>query len=96
VRKPGLPNITSIGDADSYGTYLAQGGLIVVKGTNLSNSGYFSASFPLLTTFQNVKITFNLIGGGAGTDAYIIYTYNQNKVNQLAAIVPSTLRHGCV
>ena len=91
---PGLPNITSIGDAASYGTSLAQGGLIVVIGTNLSASGYFSANFPLPTSFQNVKITFTPIAGGTGADAYMIYTYNQNNINQLAAIVPSALAAG--
>jgi uncharacterized protein (TIGR03437 family) len=91
---PGLPNITSVGDAASYGSGLAQGGLIVAKGTNLSPSGYFSQGFPLPTTAQSVKATLTPLTGGTGTDLYIIYLYNQNNVNQLALIVPSTTAPG--
>jgi uncharacterized protein (TIGR03437 family) len=91
---PGLPNITSVGDAASYGTSLAQGGLVVAKGTNLSSSGYFSQNFPLPTIAQGVKATLTPTAGGTGTDLYIVYLYNQNNVNQLALIVPSTLAPG--
>ena len=32
--------------------------------------------------------------GGTATNAYLVYLYNQSGVNQLAAILPSTLAAG--
>jgi uncharacterized protein (TIGR03437 family) len=41
-----------------------------------------------------VKITFTPVAGGSGTDAFIVYLFNQNNVNQLAGILPSTVAPG--
>ena len=66
-----------------------------MKGTNLSASGYTPApGLPLDTTLANVKITFTPIRGGPGTDVYMVYTYNVGGVNQLAALLPSSLAAG--
>ncbi len=89
-----IPTITAVQDAGSYTSSIAQGSIFVVKGTNLSGSGLQSAGYPLITTFNNVKITFTPTSGGAGTDCPMIYTYNQGGVNQLAAVLPSTLAAG--
>ncbi len=86
--------ITDVLDAASYTSGIAQGSIFVVKGTGLSASGYTALQFPLPTTSNGVKITFTPTSGGSGTGAYLIYLYNQNGVNQLAAVLPSTLAPG--
>ncbi len=90
------PTVTAVLDAGSYSAGIAAGSIFVVKGTNLSDSGYAAFGFPLPTQSPsgNVQISFTPAGGGPGTPAYLIYTYNQNGVNQLAAILPSTLAPG--
>ena len=88
------PTITDVLDAGSYTKNIAQGSIFVVKGTNLSASGFTQFSFPLPTTSAGVKITFTPTAGGAGTDAYLVYLYNQSGVNQLAAVLPSTVAVG--
>jgi uncharacterized protein (TIGR03437 family) len=91
---PPTPTITAVVDAAAYTAGIAQGSIFVVKGTNLSASGFSSTSFPLPTTAGGVKITFTPASGGAGTDAYLVYLYNLSGVNQLAAILPSTVPAG--
>lgn len=91
---PPTPKITSVTDAAGYKTGVAEGSIFVVKGTNLSASGYTPFSFPLPTTSGGVTITFTPAAGGTGTPAYLIYTYNQSGVNQLAAVLPSNLAPG--
>lgn len=88
------PTITAVQDAGGYTSNIAEGSIFVVKGSNLSASGYNASGFPLLTTYNNVKVTFTPVAGGAGTDAYMIYTYNLSGVNQLAAVLPSTVAAG--
>jgi uncharacterized protein (TIGR03437 family) len=91
------PVITAVQDAGSYTSNLAQGCMFVVKGSNLSASGYTAFNFPLPTQStgsDKAQITFTPTAGGNGTQAYLIYTYNQGGVNQLAAILPSTLAVG--
>jgi uncharacterized protein (TIGR03437 family) len=88
------PAITAVLDAGSYTSSIAQGSIFVVKGTNLSASGYNSFGFPLPQSSGGVSITFTPAAGGTGANAYLIYTYNENGVNQLAAILPSTLAAG--
>ncbi len=88
------PTITAVLDAGSYTANIAEGSIFVVKGTNLSGSGYNSLGFPLPTSSGGVSITFTPVSGGAGTNAYLVYTYNESGVNQLAAILPSTLAAG--
>jgi uncharacterized protein (TIGR03437 family) len=88
---PPTPTVSAVLDAATYTASVAQGSVFVVKGKNLSASGFSQTSFPLPTNFQGVTITFTPTSGGSGTNAPIIYLYNQNGVNQLAAVVPSTL-----
>src|SRR5262249_22477733 len=86
------PVITEVVDAGEYSAGVAPGSVFVVKGTNLSGSGYVPApSLPLVTTLNNVKITFTRLNVQTPTDAYMVYTYNLSGVNQLAAILPSTV-----
>jgi uncharacterized protein (TIGR03437 family) len=91
---PPPPSITAVLDAGSYTRNIAQGSIFVVKGTNLSASGFTQLSFPLPATSGGVKITFAPVAGGAGTDAWLVYLFNQNAVNQLAAVLPSTVAAG--
>jgi uncharacterized protein (TIGR03437 family) len=92
---PPTPTITDVLDAGGYTKNIAQGSIFVVKGTTLSASGFNQFQFPLPTSSGGVKITFTpATGGGAGTDAFLIYTYNQSGVNQLAGVLPSTLAAG--
>src|SRR3984885_9855138 len=85
------PTITAVQDAGSYTANIAEGSMFVVKGTNLSASGFFQFGFPLPTTSNGVQIAFTPAAGGTPTNAYLVYLYNQGGVNQLAAILPSTL-----
>ncbi len=92
---PPAPTITAVQDAASYTSGVAQGSIFVVKGTNMSASGLTQFSFPLPTASSGgVKITFTPTAGGAGTDAYLVYLYNQGGVNQLAGVLPSTVAAG--
>jgi uncharacterized protein (TIGR03437 family) len=90
------PAITAVLDAGSYTKNIAEGSIFVVKGTNLSASGFTQYGFPLptVTSADNVKITFTPTSGGTGTAAYLVYLYNQNGVNQLAAVLPSSVAPG--
>jgi len=88
------PTVTDVLDAGSYTANIAQGSIFVVKGTNLSASGYTKLSYPLPTSSAGTSITFTPAAGGSGTSPYLIYTYNQSGVNQLAAVLPSTLAPG--
>lgn len=91
---PPTPTITTVASAADYSTTLAQGSLFIVKGTNLSASGFNQFSYPLPVTSGGVSITFTPATGGTGTGAFLIYTLNQSGVNQLAAVLPSTLATG--
>ncbi len=86
--------ITAVQDAGSYTANVAQGGLFVIKGTGLSGSGFNEATAPYATTLTGVSVMFTPVSGGTGTPAYVIYTYNENGVNQIAGLVPSTLAAG--
>jgi uncharacterized protein (TIGR03437 family) len=88
------PTITAVLDAASNQTGIAQGSIFIVKGSNLSASGFTSFPPPRPTSSGDVKITFTPAAGGTGTDAYLVYLYNQSGVNQLAAILPSTVAPG--
>jgi uncharacterized protein (TIGR03437 family) len=89
-------------DAGSYTANIAEGSIFVVKGTNLSASGLVEFAFPLPTSCTaslcagatSGEITFAPASGGAGTQAYLVYLYNQSGVNQLAAILPSGVATG--
>jgi len=89
------PTISLVADSASYSTNIAQGSLFIVKGSNLSPSGFIQLSYPLLPTTSNgVTVTFTPAAGGSGTPAYLVYLLNQPSVNQLAAVLPSTLAAG--
>lgn len=91
---PPSPVISAVLDAASYTSSVSQGEVFVIKGTNLSASGFTSTSFPLPLNFNGVSISFVPTSGGSATGAPIIYLYNQGGVNQLAAVVPSGLAPG--
>jgi uncharacterized protein (TIGR03437 family) len=91
---PPTPTITAVQDDASYTSNIAQGSLFVVKGSNLSASGYTSLPLPYATSSGTTSITFTPAAGGTGTQAYLFYTYNENGVNQLGGILPSTLKTG--
>lgn len=93
------PAITDVLDAGSYTANIAEGGVFVVKGTNLSPTGLgtdgaLSASYPLETSSNGVSINFASATGGSPVQAYIVYLYNSGGVNQLAGTLPSTLSPG--
>ncbi len=88
------PSITSVLDAGSYTVKIPQGGIFVVKGTNMSASGLTSAIYPLQTSLNNVSIKFAPQGGGNATQAYMVYDYNESGTNQLAGLLPSTVQPG--
>ncbi len=90
-----VPTISAVQDAASNTPGIAQGSIFIVKGTNLSASGYAPFGPPRPTSSSGVKVTFTpASGGGAGTDAYLVYLYNQGGVNQIACILPSTVAVG--
>jgi uncharacterized protein (TIGR03437 family) len=88
------PAITAVQDAASNTPNIAQGSIFIVKGSNLSASGYTPFGLPRPTNFGGVKVTFTPVAGGTGTDAYLVYLYNQSGVNQIACILPSTVAAG--
>jgi uncharacterized protein (TIGR03437 family) len=89
------PSITAVVDAAAYTANIAQGSVFVVKGTNLCPSGVVYGSVPYSSAPLNgVKVTFTPSAGGAATDVYMVYTYGAGSVNQLAAILPSTVPPG--
>ena len=92
------PTITAVQDAASYTSNIARGSVFVVKGSNLSSSGFVQASDPSVTpwstTLNGVSITLTPVAGGSAVNAYMIYTYNQGGVNQLAALLPSSTKEG--
>jgi uncharacterized protein (TIGR03437 family) len=81
-------------DAASNTPTIAQGSIFIVKGTTLSASGFTSFAPPRPQLSSGVKVTFTPVTGGTGTDAYLVYLFNQNGVNQIACILPSTVAVG--
>ncbi len=91
---PAGPTITAVQDAASNTQGIAQGSIFIVKGTNLSAAGYTPFAPPRPTVSSGIKVTFTPVAGGTGTDAYLVYLYNQSGVNQIAGILPSTVAVG--
>jgi uncharacterized protein (TIGR03437 family) len=90
-----VPTISAVLDAGSYTANIAQGSIFVVKGSGLSAPGpVVETSFPLPPSVNGVSIAFTPPTGGTGIQAYMIYLYNQGGVNQLAAVLPSTVATG--
>src|SRR5205823_2040184 len=71
------PTIANVQDAASNTATIAQGSIFIVKGGNLSASGFTSYAPPRPTNPNGVKVTFTPVAGGTGTDAFIVYLYNQ-------------------
>lgn len=93
------PTVTAVLDAGSYTQNIAQGSVFVVKGSDLSPSGIgtnglLSTAYPLPQSSNGVSINIAPASGGSGTPAYIVYLFNSSGVNQLAAILPSTISPG--
>ena len=83
--------ITAVLDGAAYTSNVAQGAVFVIKGTGLSGAGYVTSEAPLYpTTLNNVRIAFTAVTGGTVVNALMVYTYNLDGVNQLAAVLPST------
>src|ERR1017187_5680932 len=94
-----VPTITAVQDAASNTPNIAQGSIFIVKGSNLSASGYTPFAPPRPTSSSGVKVTFTPVAGGTGTDAILVYLYNEPDkngiiVNQIACILPSTVAVG--
>src|ERR1017187_8165361 len=88
------PTITAVQDSASNTPNIAQGSIFVVKGTNLAPAPTISFAPPRPPVSSGVKITFTPVAGGTGTDAYLVYLYNQSGATQLAGILPSTVAPG--
>jgi uncharacterized protein (TIGR03437 family) len=88
------PTITAVLNAASNTAGIAPGAIFIVKGSNLSATGYTPFAPPRPTVSSGVEVTFTPAAGGAGTDAYLVYLYNQSGVNQIACILPSTVAAG--
>jgi uncharacterized protein (TIGR03437 family) len=97
---PPVPSITAVQDAASNTPKIAQGSIFIVKGTNLSApKSYTPFDPPRPTSSSGVKVTFTPVAGGTGTDAILVYLYNEPDkngiiVNQIACILPSTVAVG--
>jgi hypothetical protein len=89
------PAITAVVDAAAYTSNIAEGSVFVVKGTNLCGSGTVYGTVPYSTgPLNGVQISFTPVGGGAASNAFMVYTYGAGSLNQLAAILPSTVPPG--
>ena len=92
-----VPTITAVeNDAtNDFGTpgTIAQGSLFVVKGSAMSASGYVQTSVPYPTSSGTTSISF-AASSGSPTSPYIFYTYNVSGVNQIGAILPSSVKPG--
>src|SRR5262249_41372175 len=89
-----VPTISAVQDAASNTPNIAQGSIFIVKGSNLTAAGFTQFAPPRPQTSSGVKVTFTPVAGGAGSDAYLVYFFNQNGVNQIACILPSTVAVG--
>src|SRR5262245_30330528 len=89
------PAITQVLDGGAYTNNVAQGSVIIIKGTSLSGAGYVAAPAPNYpTTLNSVRITFTAVTGGNVVNVLMVYTYNLNGVNQLAGVIQSTAAIG--
>jgi uncharacterized protein (TIGR03437 family) len=80
--------ITDVLDAGGYTATIPQGGVFVVKGSNLASSSA-SATSPYPQTLNGVSITFTPVAGGAAVKALMVYTFSQGGVTQLAGVLPA-------
>ncbi|MEP7351826.1 MAG: hypothetical protein ABI824_01205 [Acidobacteriota bacterium] len=98
------PVVTAVLDGAALTNNIAQGSVFVVKGTNLSNSGYVEAPAPAYPTLlSGVSISLTPASGGNALPMLMSYNYNfignttvvaAAQINQLRAIIPSTVATG--
>src|SRR5664279_2130304 len=67
---PPVPTITAVQDAASNTPNIAQGSIFIVKGSNLSASGYTPFGPPRPTVSSGVKVTFTPVSGGGPKGVY--------------------------
>jgi uncharacterized protein (TIGR03437 family) len=82
------PVITDVLDAGGYTATIPQGGVFVVKGSNLAATSS-SATSPYQPILNGVSITYTPVAGGAAVKALMVYTYSQGGVTQLAGVLPA-------
>ena len=92
-QKPAI-NANGVQDSASNTVNVAQGGVFVVKGSNLCAQGLKYGAVPYPATLDGVKITFTPAAGGTSTDAFMVYNYAQGAAAQLSGILPSTVAPG--
>jgi len=88
------PTISAVQDAAANTPSVAAGSIFIVKGVNLSASGFTEFGLPYPATSNGIQITFTPVVVGGPTSAYLVYLYNESGVNQLAAILPSSVAAG--
>ena len=82
-------------DAASNTPNIAQGSIFIVKGTQpFGERAILRSLRPVLRCPAASRSPSRRSAGGAGTDAYLVYLYNQGGVNQIACILPSTVAVG--
>ncbi len=92
---PQIPNVTAALDAGALTPNLAPGSVFAVKGTGLSAAGFFQPGvLPYPAVLNGVRIPLTPASGGAAVDMMMVYDYNIGGVNQLAAVIPSTVPPG--
>src|SRR5438105_3301053 len=87
------PTVTQVLDAAGYTANIPQGGVFVVKGSNLAAASA-AATLPYPASLSGVSIAFAPAAGGAAVKAYMVYTYSQSGTTQLAAVLPSATGAG--
>jgi uncharacterized protein (TIGR03437 family) len=85
-----VPTIASVTDGASYTANVAEGSFFTVWGSNLAPSSSGLTNFPRPQTLNGVTVTFTPVGGGTGTNAYLIYI----GTGQINALLPSTVPVG--
>ena len=75
------PAITAVLDAGSYTANIAEGSVFVVKGTNLSASGFNEFGFPLPTSSNAMQIAFTPASGGSPTLTWSICITKMESTN---------------
>jgi uncharacterized protein (TIGR03437 family) len=87
------PTISAVLDAAAYTPNIPQGGVFVVKGSNLATSST-SASVPYPTSIGGVSITFTAVADGTVVKANMVYTYSSGGITQLAGVLPASTATG--
>jgi uncharacterized protein (TIGR03437 family) len=89
----GIP--AGVVDAAGYTPDVAQGGVFVVKGLNLSPDGLIQTTgYPLAQSLSGVSISFAPTSGGVAVTPYIVSIYSKGGISQVAALLPSSTPPG--